>query len=95
MPCARLGRPSPAFRARRLHRSFVAVHESAIGAQLGAERDFSSAGGAPLPARFPSATSASARTLGIAAPRRLARETDSVAGAAGFELPHSASLGAV
>src|SRR6266550_2677421 len=30
----------------------------------GAERDFSSAGGAPLPARFPSATSASARALG-------------------------------
>jgi hypothetical protein len=64
---------------------------SAVGA-----RDFSSAGGAPLPARFSSATRASARTLGSLSlsSSRSSGTTDSIPGCPGPRRPrcHAARL---
>jgi len=64
---------------------------SAVGA-----RDFSSAGGAPLPARFSTATRASARTLGSSSlsSSRSSGTTDSIPGCPGPRRPrcHAARL---
>jgi hypothetical protein len=84
----------PGFLGRPDIRRYVTLGGTA-GSAVGA-RDFSSAGGAPLPARFSSATRASARTLGSLSLSsvRSSGTTDSIPGCLGPRRPrcHAARL---